>query len=226
MELPRSTRWSFHNIAHGDRDRCLHDSGSATALVVDVHLMDARYTPYQRPPDRVVTTSPIPRGLKSFVVPGAVLAAKPLYDKLMLSFSFSLPHNYAYLLNELNVSVDCDTASDWDDVGHLRLPSTSTANRGFDYQVPLDFTLYSRHATGPLGTAGQTMRSTQINSGQLPRTPIVPTEFMATSSMIFCNRVDAAQAAGTVDALISFWEFDLEQIQFYPIHMAANVVAR
>ncbi len=140
-------------------------------------------------------------------------------DTELLTISFLLAGGYGYILNEINVNIVVDVADDWDNRGHLRLSQTSPANTDFDYRVPLDFLSFSQNGL----TTG--VRATKIN-GALPRTPIIPRSSGQTNSMHFTNLQAAVGAAGTVDALISFWEYDLEQMVYFPAHSALNVVPR
>jgi len=190
------------------------------ALVSDIHTPDIAYTPYQRPPDAAAIRTPIPRGLKSFVVRGAVLAAKPVNDDLLLTVNWTLPGGFGYILNELHLNIVVDRAIDYREWGILRVSSVSTALTGFDYRYPI-FTEAMSNAAG-----ANNVRGTYVRAGTLMRTPIVPGQAGSTASLSFANQVDTVQAAGTVDALISFWEYDLEQIVWYAANMAIGVMAR
>ena len=81
-----------------------------TALVSDAHESLDRYQPFQRPPDRVALTTAIPRGLRTFVLPGRALAAKPINDEIMLRINMTLRAGKAYVFNELQLSLVVDTA--------------------------------------------------------------------------------------------------------------------
>lgn len=139
---------------------------------------------------------------------------------MLLAISYGLPGGFGYVMNEVQVNVVVDTASDWENVGHIRISQSSVANRNFDYRIPLDFLLFSQNGT-TLGVLG-----TQIPSGLLTRTPIIPRSVGATQQMIFTNLADPASAAGTIDALISYWEYDLEQLAYFPAHSAINTLGR
>ncbi len=190
------------------------------ALVTDNKTADIAYTPYQRPPDSIALRTAIPRGLKSFVVRGAVLAAKPVNDTELLVISWTLPGGFGYVLNELHLNIVVDVADDWNNRGHLRMSQTSIANRDFDYRIPIDFLSFSQNGT----TTG--VRSSKVQSGTLTRVPIVPRSTGSTAQLSFTNTNAAVGAAGTVDAVISFFEYDLEQIAWFPAHIAAAVITR
>jgi len=158
--------------------------------------------------------------LKTFLVPTEVLALKGAADTILLTVAWTLPPNFAYVLNEMYLNIIVDKAFEWRDTGQYRLSQASSATAGASYRVPIEFALASNSATGT------TLRMTRIRSGELPRTPIVTQVGGTTAVMAFTNENANAQAAGTVDAIISYWEYDLEQVQYYPIHSAANVLGR
>lgn len=154
------------------------------------------------------------------MVRGATLAAKPINDDEVLSVTWTLPGGFGYVLNELHLNIQQDVQSDWDNRGHWRLSQSSQANLNFDYRIPIDFLSF----VGSVGSLTE-LRATKIN-GILTRTPIIPRVTGATNSLHFVNLADPAGAAGTVDALISFWEYDLQQLQYFPVHMASGVFNR
>ncbi len=155
------------------------------------------------------------------MVPDETLEAKPINDTILLSMSFTLPGNFAYLLNEVHVNILGDTADDWEPKGILLLGSPSPQLKGFIYRMSLPFLEINNSGT----TAGLG-RATQIGSGFLSRVPILPGREGAFSSLRFSNLAAAAGAAGLVNMLVSFWEYDLEQMQYFAAHSAANVVGR
>ncbi len=198
----------------------MHGPGSAIAVVTDIHVPDIAYTPYQRPPQSATITTPIPRGLKSFVVRGAVTAVKPINDDLLLEVPFTLPSGFGYLLNEVHLNVNSNQAGQMEAFAVFSLFQTSSANRNFDYRQPIAMEL------GGIGGTSNNFRMSRIAAGNLTRVPIVPPAAGANGILSYTDRFDPAATAGTIDALISFWEYDLEQIVYFPVHMAANVVGR
>ncbi len=139
---------------------------------------------------------------------------------MLLSCTFSLPGGFAYLVNEIYLSWIVNTASDVSTAGHWRLSGSSAANQGFDYRIPFLMTLFSQNGS----TLG--VRASEFSAGRLTRTPIVPRSEGATQSVSVANLADPAMAAGVLDFVASFWEYDLEQAQFFPVHSANNVVGR
>lgn len=152
---------------------------------------------------------------------GAALAAKPINDTELLTINWSLPEGFGYVLNEINVNIDQDRANDWSLSGTYRQSHSSIVQEGFDYLTTFDFIASSN--TG----VSTRKRSTRITAGILPRTPIVPSSHNTpTFAISFTNFTATAALAGTVDALVSYFEYDLEQISFYPAHFAQAVITR
>ncbi len=131
-----------------------------------------------------------------------------------------MPGGFGYVLNELHVNIRVDTASDWEAFGSWRVSQSSVANRDFSYRFPIPFTNVSDNGVS-LGN-----RETSIDLGILTRTPIIPRSTGSTQSIAFSNLQAAVGASGNVEALISFWEYDLEQMVYFPVHSAAGVLAR
>jgi len=154
------------------------------------------------------------------VVRGGVLAVKPVNDTILLTISLTLPSGFAYVLNEFHVNIQVDTASDWHGEGQWRLSQTSPANLGFDYRFPIPFILTSQNGVDLAG------RGTRVDPATVTRTPIIPLQGGATQSVHFVNLAAAVQAAGTVDSVISFWEYDLNQAVYFPIHAPVGVYSR
>jgi len=221
VEFPGAARRSFHDISHGDGHGNLYDPSRSTALVSDAHTAEVAYTPYQRPPQAQLITTAVPRGLKSFVVRDATLALKGSADTELLSINWTLPAGFGYVLNELHVNIEQDRAQDWVGMGQYLLSNSTPANKGFDYRMALQFSSYSQNGT-TLGVAS----TRNITTGTLSRTPIVPGREGAFNSMRFANLNTTAAAAGKVNALASFWEYDLEQLQYFAAHMALGTIGR
>ncbi len=164
----------------------------------------------------------IPRGLKSFVVRRADLAAKPLNDTILLQVLMTLPAGFGYILNELHLNIEVARQQDWNPFVSWRVSRSSRATENMDYFYAIPWESSGRNGVSTF------VRSTVITAGNLLRTPIIPGQNPNGVTMTLAaqnlNTTDAA--AGTVNAVVSFWEFDLEQIQYYPPHSATNVVTR
>lgn len=162
----------------------------------------------------------MPRGLKSFVVRDGVLALKPVNDTELLSISFTLPAGFGYVLAEVHLNIEQDRAADWESSGLLLLSNIDSAHADMSYRQPLGFVSVSN------GGTALDVRATRLNSGTLSRIPIFPAQSGVFTSLRFSNLTATAAAAGNVNAVCSFWEYDLEQLVYFAAHMATNVVGR
>lgn len=95
-----------------------------------------------------------------------------------------------------------------------------SAHQGMTYRNTLPFETMSNNGVDT------DIRSTLIPSGTLSRIPILPAAAGVFTSMRFVNLTATAAAAGKVNAVVSFWEYDLQQITYFAAHMATNVVGR
>ncbi len=190
------------------------------ALVSDTHTAIERYTPYQRPRERAVLRTAIPRGMKQFVVANGTLAAKPVNDTELLSIAMTLPSGFGYVLAEVHFNINVDTADDWNAYAEFIIAGPTAALSGVDYRLPLEMV-----NTGNGGVLLD-VRTAKIEAGVLSRIPIIPAQAGVFTQIRYANLAAAVQAAGTVDAVVSFWEYDLEQISYYPAHSALSVFSR
>ncbi len=194
--------------------------GCPTALVSDTHTAEVAYTPYARPSDAASLRTAIPRGLSSFVVRNAVLALKPVNDTELLSVSVTLPQGFGWVLNEVHLQIIQDQAGAFEDELALVIANSSRANVDFSYHIPIPFVNYSNNGTNLQA------RASRVPAGILPRTPIVPAGIATLVQLRASNLSATVASAGTVDALLSFWMFDLQQLQYFPAHVAEAVVTR
>ncbi len=220
MELPSSARRALHHYPYGDGYGDLHDSCCPTALVSDTHAAEIAYRPYQRPPQASLVRTAIPRGLVTFNVRGDTLAAKPVNDTILLSINFTLPGGFGYILAEISFNLECDTATDWNANAMFLMAAPTPESTAVDVRMPIEMA-----STGN-GGVDLGVRLSKIPAGTLSRIPIMPGQSGTFTSLRYANLAAAAQAAGTVDAIVAFWQYDLEQMENYPAHMAANVVGR
>lgn len=141
-----------------------------------------------------------------------MLAAKPVDDEILLTINFTLPGGFGFLMNELHLNIEVDTASDWGDTAVLRQSRPTPQLNLFDYFTVFDFPLVGRNGVQ------EQLRCTQTPSGTLIRTPFVPVVSGSTQSMSAQNTAAAVGAAGVLNFVASFWAYDLEQIAWWPTH--------
>ncbi len=150
----------------------------------------------------------------------AVLAVKPVNDTELVVVQWTLPGGFGYILNELHMNIEVDVASNFTAAAVYRSSLPNPALGAFDYLQVLEFANGGRNGTV------NNLRSTRVGAGILSRVPILPGSGGATQALSCHNLNVAVGAAGVINAVISFWEYDLEQLAWYPAHSAANVVTR
>lgn len=184
------------------------------ALDIQTIAMTDSYVPYERPPQPYTLWSAIPRGLQSFIVPTALLDIKILNDDAILQLTATLPPNFGYVMVDLNVTIAQDRAFDWDNECNLNLQNF--------YRAPVvDSVALVANWRQRFESIGQDESQRALVLDQpYPSFPIIGTQ--GTSGVLInismYNNNNAASSAGTVNAYISFWQFDLEQIRKFPIN--------
>ncbi len=154
------------------------------------------------------------------MVPSAVLALKPVNDTELLDVIVTLPSGFGYVINELNVNITQDRAASFEAEGVLIITDSSRQNQDFDYRIPIPFINFSNQGTNLQA------RATRVPAGSLTRVPIIPGAAATTLRLRFSNLDATVAAAGVVNALMSFWEFDLQQLQYFPAHVSESVTTR
>ncbi len=183
------------------------------ALVTVALGLIPTYTPYERPPQPVTLWSAIPRGLQSFTLPQTALTAKPINDDELITLTATIPPNYGYVFADSALHITQDVASDWDPFYTINLQNF--------YRAPLSQSVaLSLVSNEPFETSGfGTVRAGAAKSTAFsypiigsPGTTGIQINIQAT------NGANPAGATGTLQAVISFWQFDLEQVRKFPIN--------
>lgn len=184
------------------------------ATVTTTILAKPFYSPFERPPDNLALWSPIPRGLRGFTVHNVLTDIKPLDDNIEVFLTGTLPTQYAYVLADLNVSLQNGGATAYDDQFVLNIQNFFQGQDilgQIEWAIPfVDIPIVQESHKGT-GTAS---RDT-LFSGPMWSAPGLTgiAWFMA-----FRNTASSAQTAATVNAFITFWEFDREQIRKFPLN--------
>lgn len=184
------------------------------ALVIQNQAMTNVYVPYERPPQAYTLWSAIPRGLQSFVVDGQVLDAIVVGDDALLNLTATLPPNFGYVMSELNFGLAQTGGASWSNRMQLNLQNF--------YRAPEDISL-ALAGNWPQNmeavAQNNTTRTSNI-SQPLPAFPMIGTPGSTGIQVVIStfNNAQNAVAAGTINAFISFWQFDLEQIRKFPIN--------
>lgn len=129
----------------------------------------------------------------------------------------------AYVWNELSIDAEgLDTASDWDTQAQLFMGDFSRVLSFHRQRIPIQLVL-----VGSNGVDKQILCS-KMTTGLLPRTPIQTPDQNSTMNF-HCslqNVAAAAGAAGEINFYASFFEYDLDQIQFFPANWSQSVTTR
>lgn len=184
--------------------------------------MSHTYVPFERPPQPYTLWTAIPRGLTTFFVDAQVLDAKALNDDAILRLTATLQPNFGYVFADWSLQIDQDRAADWGNQAtvnfqsFLRIPGANS--------VALQMTWFDDFSVHELSSTSKVVR-------HLNRHPSFPMINTAGDSGIRVtlgafNAVDTAALAGVVNAFATFWQFDLEQIQKYPVNMAVHTIHR
>lgn len=195
------------------------------ALIIQNLPMTPDYVPYERPPQALTLWSAIPRGLQSFVVATGALEAKPLNDDILLNLTATLPPKFGYVLMDLKLDIAVNTAFDWSVAMSLNLQNYYRAPEALS--LPLSSTWRGDFDIANAITS-TTRTSRWRGNNPLPTFPIIGTPGTSGALVVISasNSIDAAQATGVINAYISFWQFDLEQIRKYPINSPVPVHSR
>lgn len=194
------------------------------ALDIQIINMTPDYVPYERPPQPFTLWSAIPRGLQSFIVDAQQLDAKALNDDALLSLRATLPPNFGYVLQDCRVMIGQDAAFNWSNIFNLNLQnfyraSSDTLTLGLQMSWRGDFLL--------VDPFGLTVRSTVwLDTEGIPSFPMVGSGSGIQVNLQMANPEDQASLIGTVNAYMSWWQFDLEQVRKFPINTPQPVDSR
>ena len=197
------------------------------AIVDTIPTLVVSRQPFEKPPQEQTIWSNIPRGFLHFALDGATLDAKPINDDQHLRISGVLPMGFAYQLVQIGMTIQQDVAASWQSRPIMRIVNwTSDTVAGVHLVFVLEdsFEFGDAAAVDPvtvlrgLGEAGSHPLAHQIMF-QANRSNI-------SFSLLAVNETDPAGAAGTIDFLISFLEFDLNQAVRFGLQTPAPVILR
>jgi len=197
------------------------------AIVDTIPTLTITRQPFETPPQYRSMWGAIPRGLLHFALDGATLDAKPINDDQHLRISGVLPPGFAYQFVQIGMQIEQDVASAWNARPVMRMVNwTPNAVAGVELVFVLEdsFEFGDASAVSPitilrgLGEAGSHPLGHQI----IFRQDQVSISF----SLLAVNETDPAGAAGTVDFLASFFEFDLTQATRYGVQSPLPVQLR
>ncbi len=197
------------------------------AIVDDTPTLVITRQPFETPPQVRTMWSLIPRGFLHFALDGVVLQAKPINDDQHLRISGVLPQGFAYQFVQIGMTIEQDVASSWDARPVMRIVNWTP---GVAHGAHMVFVLEDADefadasAVSPItvmrgiGEAGSHPMGHQIM--------FQPGRGQMSFSLLAVNETDPAGAAGTVDFLASFLEYDLTQAVRYGLQTPSQVTLR
>lgn len=191
--------------------------------VVSVNLTaNLRRTVFTKPADAVRQYTAIPRAIVNFFLNATAVAAKPVNDQEELLVRCTLDPTFAYRLVDMSVSLIQDVAHDWSNrawievaAGIRKLP-TSQVNRS---AVVLDSVFDNSSSEMWIAAADKEAR-------RLPTYVIQGVGGTLLFDFKASNQTAAAGAAGTIDAFFTFFEYEIEQAEYYALHSPVLTYSR
>jgi len=169
----------------------------------------------------------MPRALVNFEILNGTISAKPVNDSQELLIAIDLPVQFAYRMISINVALLQDVANNWDAFASVEI---TNAVRGLQAGNTQQWSMASDrlHDRSPGGGADPgEMFISRFAHGGMP-TDILQSRDGVASVIVYVatnSNVDVG-AAGTVNFLATFLEFDIEQAQRFPLHWPFMTYAR
>ena len=197
------------------------------AIVLDALATVGSRTVFITPPDFVKQYTTIPRAMVNFSLNEAAISAKPLNDQQELNVSIVLNPTFAYRWVDMEAALSQDVANDWRATAYVEL---TNALRGLPIGATqrhvMNITDYTRIPAGGTG-GGEAWGIRALGSIEsLPRYIIQRNLQDPVISFKATNIGTAAGAAGTFSCFFSFWEYEIEQAEAFPLHFAEAMWAR
>lgn len=199
------------------------------AVVLDSLTATLRRTVFIKPPDMVRQYTSIPRALVTFNILNGVISAKPVNDSQELIIGMVLDGNFAYRMLDLNWSLIQDVANNWLSRGYLELTNAiRNLEIGATQRHVITFDDLTRI---PVPVEMIAARAPSANTvSDIPRYVIQTPAVDATATPVITfkatNQNVAVGAAGTTNFFASFMEFDIEQVEAFPLHWPQMTFAR
>ncbi len=200
------------------------------AIVDTIPTLAITRQPFETPPQVRTMWGMIPRGFVHFALDGVTLDAKPINDDQHLRISGVLPAGFAYQFVQVDMTLAQDVAASWTPLVLMRcvnwIPNAAAG-------IHLVFSLQStfEFADAAAVTPVEVMRGI-AGSGEgagygFGRQIIFNPQGGAISfSFLAVNETDPAGAAGTIDFIASFLEFDLTQATRFGLQTSIPVNLR
>jgi len=197
------------------------------AVVLDSLTATLRRTVFIKPPDMQRQLTAIPRAIVTFAILNGVISIKPVNDQQELIIGISLDGNFAYRWIDLMWSLDQDVAFDWSTRGYVEL---TNALRNLELGMTMRHVVVMDDVIIVPGAGERIMARTGVDPIPGMRYIIqTPSAFPTASPVITfkaTNTTAAAGIAGTTNFYASFYEYDIEQVEMFPIHYAQLTLDR
>ncbi len=189
------------------------------ALDIQTIAATGSYVPYERPPQPATLWTAIPRGIQSFIVAGEALDAKALNDDQLLQITATLPPNFAYVFQDINLTLSGEVSA-WNVFCNMNLQNFYRTTEDLATALALDW-VYGID-TNTLFNSSISLTTANNNHYPPPTYPLIALPGSSGVLFVFTasNASDPSTAIGVVNFAVSFWVFDLEQIRKYPVNMA------
>ncbi len=181
------------------------------AIVDTIPTLTLVRQPFERPPQEQTLWGFIPRGFLHFSLENGTLDEKPVNDQQHLRISGVLPAGFAYQFVQVGMTITQDRAVDWTNRSVMRLVNwTPGAPHGAHMTFGLEFAneFGDAAAVTPVRVVRGMGESRTIIGQQIL---FQPGRDAISFSMLAVNEIATVAAAGTVDFIASFLEFDLSQ---------------
>ncbi len=195
------------------------------AVVQDSFLATFSRTGFIKPPDLQRELSAMPRAIVNYSVIQGTVSAKPVNDQQELTVALVFQTTFAYRYAELHAAVLQDVAFDWTNRAYLEIVNGIRNIAGGSVQRHP----YILEDIPIMPGAGESWTARVAAEANSPRYVIqtLPGSQAAPVVTFKCgNQAAAVGAAGTLDFFASFFEYDIEQVERFPIHWPVTTWAR
>ncbi len=170
-----------------------------------------------KPPDTVRQFTPYPRAIINAHVFNGAVSVKPVNDEQEMVIGVVLDPKFAYRLMDVSINLIQDVAFDWNSLAFIEIVDgirnldTGAVQR---HVVELEDVLDST-ATGEMWITGRVRIPRYVIQSVGGRTIFF--NFFAT------NQNAAVGGAGSLNSLFRFFEYEIEQAEYFALHYATLV---
>ncbi len=187
------------------------------AVVTDVLVSTLTRTVMVKPPDAVRQFTPYPRAIINAHVFNGAVSVKPVNDQQDLQIGVVLDPKFAYRLMDVNIHLIQDVAFDWNNLAFIEIVDglRNLADGAVERNVVELEDVLDSSATGEMWITGQV------------RVPRFIIQAVGNNTIFFnffaTNQNADVGGAGSLNSLFRFFEYDLEQAEYFALHYATLV---